>query len=648
MPVWDRDKRRDNHPPACICFSCIEERRQRRRRRNVHPASQDAVVVWREAEGSRSTDSAGSESRGGGSGIITDLPESKFKRGAGCVGLIAILIGPFLALWIFSTGYDDIREFIDQFNQPPTPKLVQVIVTATPLPIPAIPATHTPTPTLTPTYVPMATAAPSPTSVPTQVPTATATHIPPPTPRPAVHSIEVVRTELLNNGLVDFVLNVKNEGDLAMEEVAQVEMSVDGGVAELVNTIGTLAPGESQSFAFTRTLTPGQYSLMFMVGDSAATATINISTPTPTVTPTPSPTNTPLPTSTPLPTNTPTPEPTPTPLPPPQLRHIDEKRYMLELINAERENAGLDPVILGDNIAAQLHAEAALENCFTGHWGVDGLKPYMRYSLAGGYQSNGENGLGKRYCIRSIHGFRPIAGIHEEILDGMNSWMESPGHRRNILGRWHKKVNIGLAWDKYNISFYQHFEGNYVDYEHLPTIKDGILSLSGTTKNGALFTGSPASQIYYDPPPHSLTRGQLSRTYCYDSGSQIGALRRPLIGNEYYTEDTFSKVTERCNDPYDVPRNTPAPEPPSPILPSIELPRLSPAPSILFLQWITALELQANGEEFSIRADISDLISEYGDGVYSVKVWGQIGGEDAIISQYSIFHGVTPPDTYNQ
>jgi hypothetical protein len=28
-------------------------------------------------------------------------------------------------------------------------------------------------------------------------------------------------------------------------------------------------------------------------------------------------------------------------------------------------------------------------------------------------------------------------------------------------------------------------------------------------------------------------------------------------------------------------------------------------------------------------------------------VWGKLGGEDVVISQYSIFRGVTPPDTYN-
>ena len=84
----------------------------------------------------------------------------------------------------------------------------------------------------------------------------------------------------------------------------------------------------------------------------------------------------------------------------PNLKHIEVKQYMLHLINEERKLAGVPPVALGDNIAAQLHAESALTNCFASHWGIDGLKPYMRYSLAGGYQSNSENGSGSDYCIK--------------------------------------------------------------------------------------------------------------------------------------------------------------------------------------------------------------------------------------------------------
>ena len=194
---------------------------------------------------------------------------------------------------------------------------------------------------------------------------------------------------------------------------------------------------------------------------------------------------------------------------------------MLELINDERVNVGLNPVVLGDNVAAQLHAEASLENCFSSHWGIDGLKPYMRYSLAGGYQSNGENGSGRDYCIKASDGYRANGSAEQEIRQAMEGWMDSPGHRDNILDPLHKKVNIGLAWDRYNFKAYQHFEGEYVEYAHPPLIENGVLRISGTVKNGVEFNDDFRDlgvQVYYDPPPHALTIGQVARTYCYDFG----------------------------------------------------------------------------------------------------------------------------------
>ena len=198
----------------------------------------------------------------------------------------------------------------------------------------------------------------------------------------------------------------------------------------------------------------------------AATATLGpmptpVPSPTPTsrltATATPSPTDNPTPTPTPKstltrsPTATATPSPiaTPTPIPTPaapHLRHTSEKEYMLELVNAERVKAGVTPVMLGDNSAAQLHAESMLVNCFSSHWGIDGLKPYMRYTRAGGYQSNGENVYGGSYCIRERDGYRQRSGINHEISNGVDWLMTSPGHRRNILNPTHKKLNVGLAW----------------------------------------------------------------------------------------------------------------------------------------------------------------------------------------------------------
>ena len=336
----------------------------------------------------------------------------------------------------------------------------------------------------------------------------------------------------------------------------------------------------------------------------------------------------------------------------PHLKHIEAKRYMLELINAERRRAGVSAVTMGDNVAAQLHADSSLENCTSSHWGIDGLKPYMRYSLAGGYQSNGENGSGLDYCIKATDNYRAISGIRDEIEEAMASWMSSPGHSRNILNPQHKMVNIGLAWDRYNTAMYQQFEGDYVSYDQLPKIDNGILTLSGTTKNGVRFGEKRdiGVQIQYDLPPESLTRGQVSRTYCYDNGKRVAGLREPLTGGYRWTTHEFTTTYDPCPDPRDVPEDTPGPRS------SNEAHRAwqeayrasqSSIPQTITAPWITASTWTVSGTKFSVSADVGEIIRRNGDGVYSVMVWATVGGEHLLISQYSIFHGITPPRTYD-
>ena len=314
--------------------------------------------------------------------------------------------------------------------------------------------------------------------------------------------------------------------------------------------------------------------------------------------------------------------------------------------------AGVPAVTLGDNIAAQLHAESSLANCSSSHWGVDGLKPYMRYSLAGGYQSNGENGHGLDYCIRASDGYRARDHVEVEIREMMEGLMNSPGHRRNILDKWHKKVNIGLAWDSYNFVGYQHFEGEYVEYDELPEINDGHLSVSGRAINELRFSDKRdlGLQLYYDLPPHSLTRGQVSRTYCYDSGLQIAAFRYPLTGNSYWTEDEYTRTDQPCPDPYDVSPGAPAPSSHDEAHrfweQAYRASQTRPL-QIITVPWITASQWTAAGTDFSVTVDVGELLSKYGPGVYTILLWGIIGGEDVPIAQYSIFYEVEPPDGYN-
>ena len=322
---------------------------------------------------------------------------------------------------------------------------------------------------------------------------------------------------------------------------------------------------------------------------------------------------------------------------------------MLELINRERESAGLNPVDMGDNRAAQLHAEASLENCVSSHWGMDGLKPYMRYSLAGGYQSNAENGRGLDYCYTASDRVRKLGDIEDEAEEAIDGWMSSPGHRRNILNPTHRKVNIGIAWDDYNIVAVQHFEGDYVRFDSLPAISDGILSMSGRLINGARVSDDDdlGIGIYYDPPPHPLTRGQVSRTYCYSSGVKVSSLRPALQSGWFYTDHSYTDTISSCPNPYDVPSDAPGPKSSSEAnkawQSAYDLSKDSPEQTIT-VPWITASRWETTSDSFTIEADLGEIPP----GVYTVLVWAKLGGEKEVVSKYSIFYGIEPPDTYSR
>ena len=430
-----------------------------------------------------------------------------------------------------------------------------------------------------------------------------------------------------------------------------------GIVIAIVSAIGFAA------FTYTDRDDGGGEAIVFLVPTPTPTeepkVTLTVSaaptaTPTPTPTPAPTPTPMPTPTPTPIPTPpTPTPTPTPTPVVSPQNRHIEEKLYMLELINAARDLEGLSPVALGNNVAAQLHAEAALEGCFASHWDLHGLKPYMRYSLVGGYQANMENVSGIDYCIRASDWYLSLVGMKSELAETMDSFMSSQGHRENILNEHHKKVNIGLAWDKYNLIVIQHFEGDYVHYDNVPSIESGVLRVSGTTKNGATFHSERdlSVQIYYDPPPHVLTRGQVTRTYCYGAGVQVAGLRWPISDDYYWSEHYYPAYHYPCPDPYSVPEDADAPG-------SVEeaarfwdeayqestlTPRV-----VITVPWVTASEWIADPGYFSVTANINDILARHGEGVYTILVWGDIQGESVPISEYSIFYGAAPPPAYSE
>ena len=279
--------------------------------------------------------------------------------------------------------------------------------------------------------------------------------------------------------------------------------------------------------------------------------------------------------------------------------------------------------------------------CTRGHWGRDGMKPYMRYTLAGGQQYSAENVFAIDFCPDDPDTYVAESTI-AQIDFAMDLFLNSPGHRQNILNLHHRNVGIGISYRRPTIWFVQLFVGDYIEYETKPTIDSGMLTLSGQVKNGADISGRLSMIIYYDRLPEPLTRGQLSRTYCYTNGLPIAGLRPPLEAGSSYTEDesTMEINSKQCPDPYDIDPDAPDPmssqEARSNWQQVRDLSQVKLSSHLTF-PWITADEWTTHGNNFTLTADISRLIDTYGDGVYTIMLWAEINSERAPISEYSIF-----------
>ncbi len=317
------------------------------------------------------------------------------------------------------------------------------------------------------------------------------------------------------------------------------------------------------------------------------------------------------------------------------------QHYMLDLINEERAAAGLGPVTLGNNTAAQLHAENMLEHCFLSHWGLDGLKPYMRYVLANGTQYDAENVSGHGYCINS--GRYVTIEPRDELADTMNGLMNSAGHRDNILDPHHSRVNIGVAYNEYQLWAVQHFEYDYMVFNQPPTIKGTILSLSGRVVNGSSISSDDdlGIQVSYDSPPHNLTRGQVQRTYCYDAGIPVASIVSPPPPGYYYIGSSSYITHIPCANPYDVDPEAVArtAPPPGHITTTIPILRTS---QIYTVPFIEAIDWVVDRDHFKVRANIDSVLQKHGPGVYTVTIWGKVASQDTVVGQGVIFHHVMP------
>ena len=105
---------------------------------------------------------------------------------------------------------------------------------------------------------------------------------------------------------------------------------------------------------------------------------------------------------------------------------------VVTLTNAERAKAGCGPLAVNATLTAvaQAHSQDMATNNYFDHNSQDGRTPFDRMTAAGyRYSTAAEN----------------IAAGQRTPQDVMTAWMNSPGHRANILNCALKQIGVGYA-----------------------------------------------------------------------------------------------------------------------------------------------------------------------------------------------------------
>lgn len=133
----------------------------------------------------------------------------------------------------------------------------------------------------------------------------------------------------------------------------------------------------------------------------------------------------------PTPTPQPQPQPAPAPVPAPTGNSLEMQKEMLSYVNAERAKENLAPLALDTSLSngAYLKSKDMAENNYFSHTSPTYGSPFdMMKSLGITYRMAGEN-IAKHFSVKGAH----------------DAFMNSSGHRANIMKAEYKKVGFGFV-----------------------------------------------------------------------------------------------------------------------------------------------------------------------------------------------------------
>lgn len=129
---------------------------------------------------------------------------------------------------------------------------------------------------------------------------------------------------------------------------------------------------------------------------------------------------------------------------------MDLRRHMLDLVNQDRVQNGVDRLGLyaPASQAAQAHAEDMLIRGYFAHESLEGSDPGDRLARAqaGPPRAWGENIW--TYTAGKLNGVpQPIEDWRALVARAQNDWMNSSGHRANLLNPNFTNLGVGISYD---------------------------------------------------------------------------------------------------------------------------------------------------------------------------------------------------------
>lgn len=305
---------------------------------------------------------------------------------------------------------------------------------------------------------------------------------------------------------------------------------------------------------------------------------------------------------------------------PPWQRHLQAKLNTLEQINRIRQSHGLSQLALGQNNAAQMHAQDMLRHCYTSHWNLLGHPPHHRHSLHGGTQPNAENIFSDNECGYPDTPSQKNPGHSVMAIQALTAFLNSPGHRSTMLDPQHTHVSIGLAQDANVHKAVHHYHSHRATPVNPTTFDENSIAID--LRLHPELHGLKPSQVYlsveHQPPPSPQETGTLRLTSCYHHGTLL-AIAMPLkSGTQPVTIHNPAEI--QCPTPAEL-----SPQPPSDSAGELaRYHRRSPGPdtrpATLTVKVLQPATWQFQDGRFAIALDHRPATRSAGPGLYTLTL----------------------------